>query len=120
MKKRARSTRSRSVHSLGGGKARPRWAPASSKAPGVERAASSSRSDGCDDPGRMYSGTWYVAPRPTETGHETLAVRSLRAAAAETRVGTRIASAYQYQALALVPMGSSWWFEGIPCTLGRT
>ena len=52
MKKRAISTRSRSVHSLRGGKGRPRWAAASSKTPGVESAARSFRSLGADEAGR--------------------------------------------------------------------
>ena len=48
---------------------------------------------------RQYSGMFHVTRAPTLAGQCTLAVVHPARAAASHRVGTRMSSAYQYQAL---------------------
>ena len=57
---------------------------------------------------------------PTLTGHSTLAVFQPAPAAASHSVGTRMSSAYQYQALSPVRSGSKSVLAKMPCFAGHT
>src|SRR5262249_2619540 len=69
---------------------------------------------------RQYSGMFHVTRAPTLTGHWILAVVQPAAAPASHSVGTRMSSAYQYQALWPVRSGSKIVLLRMPCLAGHT
>ena len=75
----------------------PSSASSSASSPGVDSARRSLASSGVL--ARQYSGIFHVTRAPTLTGQCTLAVVHPARPAASHRVGTRMSSAYQYQAL---------------------